>query len=90
MVADPQIPDWAMQVIQGSPAACAIVVVGYWFKGALDKHAAEAIRAVSMLAVAIQAATMSRPQTRPRNLPPKAEGGQGSRGTGPATLVPRD
>lgn len=88
LVADPQVPEWFLSAIQGSPAACAIVLVGYMLRGALNKHWPAFTKAISMLAVAIQAATVTaqeRPitQSRVRTMPTK------KKTTGELTPVPR-
>lgn len=88
VVADPQVPDWAISAIQGSPAACAILVVGWWIRAAVNKHMPNLATAVRGLAMAIHASTVNesgvrdvqrdRPTTRrPRS--PKSE---------PQTLIP--
>jgi len=67
-----------MSAIQGSPAACAIVLVGWWVRGAVNKHMPDLVGALQVLGMAIQAATMNaaaggRPVTKPRNTRPKTD-----------------
>ncbi len=53
-LADPEIPAWVMNAIAGSPAACAIVFVGYLLRAAIDRQAPVFAGAIKLGAAAIK------------------------------------
>lgn len=63
-VADPQLPAWAIDAISNSPSACAIVLVGLLLRKSLEKHLTDLIKAMKMLAVALQADRVTDSQIR--------------------------
>lgn len=66
LVDDPQVPKWVydavLNAVQGSPAGCAVLVVGWWLRAALNKHIPDVTDGLKLLAMAIQASTLNAQQ----------------------------